>query len=132
MTSITEINLIKESSTWEENYKWKNKSSEDGKMVKIGLFYVAGFSTGMLVNNMKIAAVYKGLGWDWSPLQAKLADYAADLGCRFIGPAGSLYSGQIYSYFWQPPYPIWKLFRWLITALDGEKLNLALSLLDKH
>jgi len=30
-------------------------------MVKIGLFCAAGFSTGMLVNNMKIAAAEKGL-----------------------------------------------------------------------
>ena len=29
-------------------------------MVKIGLFCAAGFSTGMLVNNMKIAAAEKG------------------------------------------------------------------------
>ena len=30
-------------------------------MVKIGLFCAAGFSTGMLVNNMKIAATEKGI-----------------------------------------------------------------------
>lgn len=29
-------------------------------MIKIGLFCAAGFSTGMLVNNMKIAADKKG------------------------------------------------------------------------
>ena len=31
-------------------------------MVKIGLFCAAGFSTGMLVNNMKIAAAEKRPG----------------------------------------------------------------------
>ena len=30
-------------------------------MIKIGLFCAAGFSTGMLVNNMKIAAKEAGL-----------------------------------------------------------------------
>ena len=49
-------------------------------MVKIGLFCAAGFSTGMLVNNMKIAAAEKGLEAEIEAYsQAKLADYAADL-----------------------------------------------------
>lgn len=30
-------------------------------MIKIGLFCAAGFSTGMLVNNMKIAADKEGI-----------------------------------------------------------------------
>ena len=60
---------------------------EDEKMVKIGLFCAAGFSTGMLVNNMKIAAAEKGLEAEIEAYsQAKLADYAADLDVALLGP----------------------------------------------
>ena len=49
-------------------------------MVKIGLFCAAGFSTGMLVNNMKIAAAEKGLEAEIEAYsQAKLADYEQQL-----------------------------------------------------
>ena len=56
-------------------------------MVKIGLFCAAGFSTGMLVNNMKIAATEKGIEAEIEAYsQAKLADYAADLDIALLGP----------------------------------------------
>ena len=49
-------------------------------MIKIGLFCAAGFSTGMLVNNMKIAAAEKGLEAEIEAYsQAKLADYEQQL-----------------------------------------------------
>ena len=49
-------------------------------MVKIGLFCAAGFSTGMLVNNMKIAAQSSGVEAEIEAFsQSKLADYAPNL-----------------------------------------------------
>ncbi|NOM71440.1 PTS sugar transporter subunit IIB, partial [Klebsiella pneumoniae] len=49
-------------------------------MVKIGLFCAAGFSTGMLVNNMKIAAQASGVEAEIEAFsQSKLADYAPNI-----------------------------------------------------
>ena len=48
--------------------------------MKIGLFCAAGFSTGMLVNNMKVAAQELGIDAEIEAYsQAKLADFAPDL-----------------------------------------------------
>ena len=45
--------------------------------MKIGLFCAAGFSTGMLVNNMKVAAKELGIDAEIDAYsQAKLADFA--------------------------------------------------------
>ena len=56
-------------------------------MIKIGLFCAAGFSTGMLVNNMKIAAKEAGLEVEIDAYsQAKLADYAPNLDIALLGP----------------------------------------------
>ena len=48
-------------------------------MIKIGLFCAAGFSTGMLVNNMKIAAKEAGL--------------EVEIECCFVRTTSSLYFG---------------------------------------
>ena len=56
-------------------------------MVKIGLFCAAGFSTGMLVNNMKIAAQSSGVEAEIEAFsQSKLADYAPNLDVALLGP----------------------------------------------
>ena len=45
--------------------------------MKIGLFCAAGFSTGMLVNNMKVAAKELGIDAEIDAYsQAKLADFS--------------------------------------------------------
>ena len=74
-------------------------------MVKIGLFCAAGFSTGMLVNNMKIAAAEEG----------RDAEIEATAICDSCHTPIAVIPMADYG------------------MLDGEKvLNLALSLLDKH
>lgn len=56
-------------------------------MVKIGLFCAAGFSTGMLVNNMKIAAQDAGIDAEIEAFsQAKIADYVPQLDVALLGP----------------------------------------------
>lgn len=56
-------------------------------MIKIGLFCAAGFSTGMLVNNMKIAADKEGIEAHIEAYsQGKIADYAKDLDVALLGP----------------------------------------------
>lgn len=56
-------------------------------MVKIGLFCAAGFSTGMLVNNMKIAAQASGVEAEIEAFsQSKLADYAPNIDVALLGP----------------------------------------------
>ncbi len=56
-------------------------------MIKIGLFCAAGFSTGMLVNNMKIAAKEAGVDVEIEAYsQAKLQDYICDLDVALLGP----------------------------------------------
>ena len=48
--------------------------------MKIGLFCAAGFSTGMLVNNMKVAAKELGIDAEIDAYsQAKLADFAPEI-----------------------------------------------------
>ena len=60
-------------------------------MIKIGLFCAAGFSTGMLVNNMKIAATEKGIEAEIEAYsQAKLADYGMLDGKKVLDLALSL------------------------------------------
>ena len=85
-------------------------------MIKIGLFCAAGFSTGMLVNNMKIAAKEAGLEVEIDAYsQAKLADYAPNLDVALLGP--------------QVAYTLDKS---AAICVDGKKvLNLALGLLEQ-
>ena len=63
-------------------------------MMKIGLFCAAGFSTGMLVNNMKVAAQELGIDAEIEAYsQAKLADFCPRNRCRFVRASSSLYFG---------------------------------------
>lgn len=56
-------------------------------MIKIGLFCAAGFSTGMLVNNMKIAAKEKGIEVDIEAYpQSKLQEHVCSLDVALLGP----------------------------------------------
>ena len=56
-------------------------------MMKIGLFCAAGFSTGMLVNNMKVAAQELGIDAEIEAYsQAKLADFAPEIDVALLGP----------------------------------------------
>ena len=112
----------------------KMNHQEDEKMVKIGLFCAAGFSTGMLVNNMKIAAAEKGLEAEIEAYsQAKLADYAADLDVALLGPQVAYTLDKSTAICDSCHTPIAVIPMADYGMLDGEKvLNLALSLLDKH
>ena len=95
-------------------------------MVKIGLFCAAGFSTGMLVNNMKEAEIE-------AYSQAKLADYAADLDVALLGPQVAYTLDKSTAICDSCHTPIAVIPMADYGMLDGEKvLNLALSLLDKH
>ena len=87
-------------------------------MVKIGLFCAAGFSTGMLVNNMKIAAAEKGLEAEIEALLGPQVAYTLDKSTAICDSCHT---------------PIAVIPMADYGMLDGEKvLNLALSLLDKH
>lgn len=56
-------------------------------MLKIGLFCAAGFSTGMLVNNMKVAAAAEGIEAEIEAYsQAKIADIAPTIDVALLGP----------------------------------------------
>lgn len=56
-------------------------------MVKIALFCAAGFSTGMLVNNMKIAAADAGVEVEIDAhSQGKIADYLDEIDVALLGP----------------------------------------------
>lgn len=103
-------------------------------MVKIGLFCAAGFSTGMLVNNMKIAAAEKGVEAEIEAYsQAKLADYAADLDVALLGPQVAYTLDKSTAICDSCHTPIAVIPMADYGMLDGEKvLNLALSLLNKH
>lgn len=55
--------------------------------MKIGLFCAAGFSTGMLVNNMKVTAKELGIDAEIDAYsQAKLADFAPEIDVALLGP----------------------------------------------
>ncbi len=65
-------------------------------MVQVVCFCAAGFSTGMLVNNMKIAAAEKGLEAEIRNLLSRLSWLIVQrTWMSFVG-LGSLYSEQIY------------------------------------
>lgn len=103
-------------------------------MIKIGLFCAAGFSTGMLVNNMKIAVAEKGLEAEIEAYsQAKLADYAADLDIALLGPqvAYTLDKSKAICDSCHTPIAVIPMADY--GMLDGKKvLDLALGLLDKY
>ena len=94
-------------------------------MIKIGLFCAAGFSTGMLVNNMKIAAkeAYS---------QAKLADYAPNLDVALLGPQVAYTLDKSAAICEENHIPIAVIPMADYGMLDGKKvLNLALGLLEQ-
>ena len=99
-------------------------------MIKIGLFCAAGFSTGMLVNNMKIAAAEKGLEAEIEAYsQAKLAD----LDIALLGPqvAYTLDKSKAICDSCHTPIAVIPMADY--GMLDGKKvLDLALGLLDKY
>ncbi|VUW99288.1 Oligo-beta-mannoside-specific phosphotransferase enzyme IIB component [Streptococcus constellatus] len=103
-------------------------------MVKIGLFCAAGFSTGMLVNNMKISATELGLDAEIEAYsQGKLAEYAPNLDIALLGPqvAYTLEKSKLICDEHHIPIAVIPMADY--GMLDGKKvLNLALSLLQQE
>ena len=84
--------------------------------MKIGLFCAAGFSTGMLVNNMKVAAKELGIDAEIDAYsQAKLADFAPEIDVALLGPqvaytldkSKAICRGKPYSYCCHPYGRLW-------------------------
>ncbi|MBJ8349307.1 PTS sugar transporter subunit IIB [Streptococcus zalophi] len=100
-------------------------------MIKIGLFCAAGFSTGMLVNNMRIVAEKKGIEAEIEAYsQAKLADYAAHLDVALLGPQVAYTLDKSQKICEDCHIPIAVIPMADYGMLDGEKvLNLALGIL---
>ncbi|MGT2846965.1 PTS sugar transporter subunit IIB [Streptococcus massiliensis] len=103
-------------------------------MIKIGLFCAAGFSTGMLVNNMKIAANELGLETEIEAYsQAKLADYAPQLDVALLGPQVAYTLDKSQKICAENHIPIAVIPMADYGMLDGKKvLNLALGLLEQE
>ncbi|KHD44846.1 PTS sugar transporter subunit IIB [Streptococcus hongkongensis] len=102
-------------------------------MIKIGLFCAAGFSTGMLVNNMKIAAEDRGIACDIEAYpQGNLADYAPNLDVALLGPQVAYTLDKSEAICKENGIPIAVISFADYGMLDGNKvLDLALSLIDK-
>ncbi|CRH91328.1 Oligo-beta-mannoside-specific phosphotransferase enzyme IIB component [Chlamydia trachomatis] len=100
-------------------------------MVKIALFCAAGFSTGMLVNNMKVAAGKRGLEAEINAYsQGKIADYAPNIDVALLGPqvAYTLDKSAVICKEYDVPIAVIPMADY--GMLDGEKvLNLALDLI---
>ena len=98
--------------------------------MKIGLFCAAGFSTGMLVNNMKVAAKELGIDAEIDAYsQAKLADFAPEIDVALLGPQVAYKSKAICE---ANHIPIAVIPMADYGMLDGKKvLNLALELLGE-
>ena len=103
-------------------------------MIKIALFCAAGFSTGMLVNNMKIAAESMGVEAEIEAYsQAKLADYAAEIDVALLGPQVAYTFDKSKAICDQHQTPIAVIPMADYGMLDGQKvLHLALSLLGEN
>lgn len=103
-------------------------------MIKIGLFCAAGFSTGMLVNNMKIAAETAGVEAEIEAYsQAKLADYVGELHVALLGPQVAYTFDKSKAICDEYQIPIAVIPMADYGMLDGQKvLNLALSLLGEN
>lgn len=103
-------------------------------MVKIGLFCAAGFSTGMLVNNMKIAAAELGLETEIEAYsQGKLADYAPNLDVALLGPQVAYTLNKSKTICDNCHVPIAVIPMADYGMLDGKKvLNLALGLAQQE
>lgn len=102
-------------------------------MIKIGLFCAAGFSTGMLVNNMKVAAEKRKIEVDIEAYpQSKLCDCVEDIDVALLGPQVSYTFDQSEAICKDCDVPIAVIPMADYGMLDGEKvLNLALSLSKK-
>lgn len=102
-------------------------------MVKIGLFCAAGFSTGMLVNNMRIAAAEKGVEVEIEAYsQGKIADIAASIDIALLGPQVAYTLAKSKAICEEHGVPIAVIPMADYGMLDGKKvLDLAFSLVDK-
>ncbi|VTS12379.1 PTS sugar transporter subunit IIB [Streptococcus pseudoporcinus] len=102
-------------------------------MIKIGLFCAAGFSTGMLVNNMKVAAEKRGIDCQIEAYsQGKLADYAPQIDVALLGPQVSYTLESSEAICQEHGVPIAVIPMADYGMLDGEKvLDLALSLVKR-
>lgn len=101
-------------------------------MLKIGLFCAAGFSTGMLVNNMKVAAEKKSVEAEIEAFsQGKIADHAPNLDVALLGPQVSYTFDKSKEICDKHQVPIAIIPMADYGMMDGEKvLDLALSLLE--
>jgi PTS system cellobiose-specific IIB component len=99
-------------------------------MIKIGLFCAAGFSTGMLVNNMKNAAQKRNLEVEIDAYpQAKLSDCVKGMDVALLGPQVSYTFGKSELICKECDVPLAVIPMADYGMLDGEKvLDLALSL----
>lgn len=102
-------------------------------MIKIGLFCAAGFSTGMLVNNMKVAAEKRNIDVEIEAYpQAKLCDCVEGIDVALLGPQVSYTFDQSEAICKDCDVPLAVIPMTDYGMLDGEKvLNLALSLSKK-
>ena len=97
--------------------------------MKIGLFCAAGFSTGMLVNNMKVAAQELEIE---AYSQAKLADFAPEIDVALLGPQVAYTLDKSKAICEANHIPIAVIPMADYGMLDGKKvLNLALELLGE-
>lgn len=102
-------------------------------MIKIGLFCAAGFLTGMLVNNMKVAAEKKGIACEIEAYsQGKLADYAPAIDVALLGPQVAYTLDKSEVICKENGIPIAVIPMADYGMLDGDKvLDLALSLIKE-
>ncbi|MGM0123933.1 PTS system, cellobiose-specific IIB component [Enterococcus sp. AZ194] len=102
-------------------------------MIKIGLFCAAGFSTGMLVNNMKIAAEKRNVEVEIEAYaQSKLCDCVEGIDVALLGPQVSYTFDQSEAICKDCEVPLAVIPMMDYGMLDGDKvLNLALSLSKK-
>ncbi|WP_440897725.1 PTS sugar transporter subunit IIB [Amphibacillus sp. Q70] len=102
-------------------------------MIKIGLFCAAGFSTGMLVNNMKIAAEKRNLEVEVEAYpQAKLCDCVEEMDVALLGPQVSYTFDESEAICKDCDVPLAVIPMQDYGIFDGDKvLNLALSISKK-
>lgn len=101
-------------------------------MIKIRLFCAAGFSTGMLVNNMKVAAKDKGIDVDIEACaQGKFDECTNDIDVALLGPQVSYTLPKCQAIADTKNVPVAVIPMADYGMLDGKKvLDLALSLVD--
>lgn len=102
--------------------------------MKIGLFCAAGFSTGMLVNNMKKAADKKGLMIEIEAYpQSQLCECLAEIDVALLGPQVSYTLTKSEPLCKEANVPLAVIPMAVYGMLDGEKvLNIALELSGKQ